>query len=269
MALAVGSAVSEGIDRLGAGLFPYLVGLFAVVLLVQVGTQSQLAAQSPDVIADVPLVTDAFVEELPLALDLPLGAAWLVWLAGVVSFVAVSLLAFRALSERSTAAENAEGGKGRDREPLDARSLAGMTLSGVAASIIGLFAVGLGLVALVVPGLVVATLFAFTLPYIATDRLGVVTAMGRSYELTKGHRFRVLAVLGATVLSFYAVTTVGAVLAVAVGEVPLAAELVNVAFGAVGWLIALAILAAAFDRLEELRGEREEKWEGIDDELLP
>lgn len=271
MALAVGSTVSEGLDRLGGRLFSHLLGLFAVLFLVQVGTQSQLAAQSPDVIADVPLVTDAFVEELPLALDLPLGAAWLVWLAGVVSFVAVSLLAFRALSERSTAAENAESidGKGREREPLDARSLAGMTLSGVAASMIGLFVVGIGLVALVVPGLVVATLFAFTLPYIATDRLGVVAAMRRSYELTKGHRLRVFAILALIVLSFYAVTTVGAVLAVAVGGVPIAAELVNVAFGAVGWLIALSILAAAFDRLEEVRAEREEKWEGIDDELLP
>ncbi|MFC4988488.1 hypothetical protein [Saliphagus infecundisoli] len=269
MVLAVGGSISEGLDRLGGRLIPHLLGLFAVILLVQVGTQSQLAAQSPDVIADVPLVTDAFVEELPLAVDLSLGAAWLVWLAGVVSFVAVSLLAFRALSERAGPGGEPTEGEGREREPLDAGALVGMILSGVAASMVGLFAVGIGLAALVVPGLVVATLFAFTHPYIATDRLGVVEAMGRSYELTKGHRIRVFAILAVTVLAFYAVTTVGALFAVAVGGIPVAAELVNVAFGAVGWLVALSILAAAFDRVEEHRAEREAKWEGIDDELLP
>lgn len=258
MGLTVGDTVSEGLDRLEAGLFPYLVGLFAVTLLIQVGTQSQLAAQPPEVVEDVPLVTDAFVEELPLALGVSLGVAWLVWLAGTVSFVAVSLLAFRALSDRSGGSEGVGPG-----------ALARMTLSGVTAAIVGLVAVGIGLAALVVPGLVVATLFAFTHPYIATERAGALEAMGRSYELTKGHRLGVFGVLAVTVVSFYAVTTVGAVLAVAVDGMAIAAELVNVAFGALGWLVALAILAAAFDRLEELRAEREEKWDGVDDELLP
>lgn len=271
MGLAVGDAVSEGINRLEVGLAPYLVGLFAVTLLIQVGTQSQLAAQPPEVVEDVPLVTDAFIEELPLALGVSLGVAWLVWLAGTVSFVAVSLLAFRALSDRSGGSEGAVPVEGEqsDREGVGPGALAGMTLSGVAAAIIGLVAVGLGLVALVVPGLVVATLFAFTHPYIATERAGPLEAMGRSYELTKGHRLGVFGVLAVTVVSFYAVTTVGAVLAVAVDGMPIAAELVNIAFGALGWLVALAILAAAFDRLEELQAEREEKWDGVDDELLP
>lgn len=271
MGLAVASAVSEGLERLDGRLLPYAVGLFAVVFLIQVGTQSQLAAQPPGMVEEIPLVTDAVVEELPLAFGLSLGVAWLVWLAGVVSFVAVSLLAFRALSDRTGTAENGESIEGgrAEREPLDAGATVRMTLSGIAASAIGLFAVGIGLVALVVPGLVVATVFAFTLPYIATDRLGVVTAMRRSYDLTGGHRLQVFAALALIILSFYGVTTVGAVLAVAVGGLPIVAELVNVAFEALGWLVALAILAAVFDRLEELRTDREAKWEGIDDELLP
>lgn len=148
-------------------------------------------------------------------------------------------------------------------------SLLAATGHGLLAAIIGLFAVGAGLALFVVPGLVLGTLFAFTHPYIATERVNAVEAMKRSLELTRGDRLRVFGVLVAIVCIFYGISVFGALALGVFASVPVVGELVNAAFTALAWLVVLAILASAFDQLETSRAREDEKWEGIDDELLP
>ncbi|WP_207587000.1 hypothetical protein [Halomontanus rarus] len=148
-------------------------------------------------------------------------------------------------------------------------SLVVATAHGILAAIVGTVAVGAGLALFVVPGLVVATLFAFTHPYIATERINAIEAMKRSLELTRGDRLRVFGVLVAIVCIFYGISVFGALALGVFASVPIVAELVNTAFTALAWLVVLAILASAFDQLETSRAREDEKWEGIDDELLP
>ncbi len=52
--------------------------------------------------------------------------------------------------------------------------------------------VGIGLLACLVPGLIFWPMFILGVPAIMVERLGATTAMARSRELTKGHRWPVL-----------------------------------------------------------------------------
>ncbi|MCU4742973.1 hypothetical protein OB955_18420 [Halobacteria archaeon AArc-m2/3/4] len=305
MSLTISGAFGDALERLRDRrlLLPFCA-LYGVFVAITVGTHSQLEAQSVEIIEEFPELADFMPETFPLALDVSLGVAWLVWFLGTVSLVTASMLAFRVLadgvrpgileteskgdSSSTSANENARGvNDSPDATPTptpepthdstdtetgartQTHSLLAATAHGILAAIIGLFAVGFGLVLLVVPGLVVATLFAFTHPYIATDRVNAVEAMKRSLELTRGNRLRVFGLLVVTVCSFYAVSVFGALALELLRSAPVVGELVNAAFTALAWLVVLAILASAFDQLETTRAREDEKWEGIDDELLP
>ncbi|MFP9193551.1 hypothetical protein ACLI4Q_18175 [Natrialbaceae archaeon A-CW1-1] len=148
-------------------------------------------------------------------------------------------------------------------------ALARTTLSAFAAAVLGSMLVSLGLALLVVPGLVVATAFAFTHPYLATERVGVIEAMKRSLELVRGSWIKVFALLVVIVMSFITISSLGAFAVAALQAYPLAGELANVALTALAWLFALAILASGFDQLEHAQAQEDARWEGIDDELLP
>ena len=65
--------------------------------------------------------------------------------------------------------------------------------------VVGLVAylfVGLGFVALIVPGIILILVYWVVVPVAAVERGGVVYALKRSHELTKGHKGRILAILG-------------------------------------------------------------------------
>ncbi|MFC4248173.1 glycerophosphoryl diester phosphodiesterase membrane domain-containing protein [Natribaculum luteum] len=256
MGLSVGEALEDGIVRLADGRqLGVFLGLYVAHLLLTVGTQSQLAAQR-DQFGDDALFEEALLpDELPLALEMPVGVATLLWLLALVGLVAVSLVAFRTLLSSDAV--------GR---PM---ALFVATANGVVAALVISTAVSFGLVLFVLPGLFLASALAFTYPYVAVDRTNVFEAMRRSWELTRGHRLRVFGVLVVTALGFFAISVVGGLLAIGLGAVPVLAELVNVAVGALAWLFTLSVLASAFDQLETFRTAEAEKWAGVDDELLP
>lgn len=298
MSLAISDALGDGVDRLRDRrvLGPFLA-LYGVFVAITIGTHSQLEAQPAEVFEEFPALADLMPETLPLALDVSLGVAWLIWFLGTISLVTASIVAFRVLvgDSRAGSAVDDDGGsddatsdppgehrsqpesrsqhqshtRSRSRSRSHPRSLFVATTHGVLAAIVGTFAVGAGLVLFVVPGLVLATLFAFTHPYIATDRVNAVEAMKRSLELTRGNRLRVFGVLVAIVCVFYGISVFGALALELFGSVPIVGELVNIAFTTLAWLVVLAVLASAFDQLETTRAREDEKWEGIDDELLP
>ncbi|USZ72101.1 hypothetical protein [Natronosalvus halobius] len=283
--LSVLTAIDEAFERMSdRRALTVLGGLVVVQALMLVGLQSQLEAQRA-FIEDEELFVPGFEtlpDEFPLAVDLSVGVATALWLAMLIAFVALSVVAFRVLSERAARTrgrEDAADGEPVDGEPLlDPTSaeqpgwndgLGRATLSAVAAAFGGSLLVGLGLALFVVPGLVVATALAFTHPYLATERVGPIDAARRSVELTRGSWLRVFTLLAVIVLSFLTVSSLGAVALAALESSPLAGELANVAFSSLAWLFALALLASGFDQLEARRAEEDEKWAGIDDELLP
>ncbi|MFP8956818.1 hypothetical protein ACLI4Y_08820 [Natrialbaceae archaeon A-CW3] len=316
-----GLSVLEAIDEAFARISDRRAGIgFAAVFLTQllmlIGIQSQVEAQREQLAdEDLPLGADLEMlpEELPLALEVPLGVSTLLWLTMLVGFVTASVVAFRLLArpesgtmipetDSSSPEQSTDDGGSWDTEsettasstdhqsagtatpvtetppdtteqhlsrPAWNEALARTTLSAVAAAVLGSMLVGLGLVLFVIPGLVVATAFAFTHPYLATERVGVFEAMKRSLKLVRGSWIKVFAMLVVIVMSYITISSLGAFAVAALQAYPLAGELANVALTALAWLFALAILASGFDQLEHARAQEDAKWEGIDDELLP
>jgi Membrane domain of glycerophosphoryl diester phosphodiesterase len=78
--------------------------------------------------------------------------------------------------------------------------------------------IGLGLVALVIPGVFLAIKWSMTFPAIVAERAGPFAAMGRSWELTRGHWWRtfgalLVVVLISFVLAFAILIALGAAVA--------------------------------------------------------
>jgi hypothetical protein len=78
--------------------------------------------------------------------------------------------------------------------------------------------IGLGLVALVIPGVFLAIKWSMTFPAIVAERAGPFQAMGRSWELTRGHWWRtfgalLVVVLISFVLAFAILVALGAAIA--------------------------------------------------------
>ena len=247
-----------------------LVGLVLTQALMLVGLQSQLEAQREFIAEEeLPLGADGELvpEALPLAVDVPLGLASLLWITMLVGFVAATVVAFRVLVRPEMRMPTAESSTAAP--PAWNDRLGRTTFWAIVGAIVGGTLVALGLVAFVVPGLIVATVLAFTHPYLVTERVGLLEAMKRSFDLTRGSWLRVFALLVVTALSFLTISSLGTLAFVALESAPAAAELANVGFGSLAWLFTLALLASGFDQLEAQRSVEAEKWEGIDDELLP
>ena len=66
--------------------------------------------------------------------------------------------------------------------------------------------ISLGLVVLIIPGIFVMTVTAVAVPAVVVEQPGIWASVKRSFELTKGNRWRVLALL----VIFYAVVSVDA-----------------------------------------------------------
>jgi hypothetical protein len=62
----------------------------------------------------------------------------------------------------------------------------------IALTILFIFAVGIGFIFLVVPGVILLLMWAVAIPVLVIERLGVFASLGRSAELTKGARWKIL-----------------------------------------------------------------------------
>lgn len=319
MSLSIDETVSDGLDRLtDIETIWYVGALFLVNLGVIVGPSSQLQGQEETLEDDFGFLdVDLTPEEFPLAIDMPLGIAILVWLLSMILFVTVSLVVFDRLSgfaeeiepsddptDSTTVSANDDPGSTRSieegvsdwdrpnesdpeptefdriepssveerpnqRESLTFGTLVVMTAHGLLATILLGILISVGLVLLVLPGLFIATVFLFTQPFIATDRLGAIRSMRRSFELTKGNRLSVFGVLVVLVLSFFAISFVGGILALAFTPFPIASQLIDIAAGSIAWLVVLSLMSSAYDQLRAAQRQERSRWEGIDDELLP
>lgn len=293
--LSVTGALGDGVERLAdRRLLPLFVAVYVAQLANVVGAQSQLLAQRELLEEEPVLFGDAVaLERLHLALDLPLGVAVLTWLIASIALVTLSMVALRAFvridatgdrdsDEGEFATGNARAESNTHRTEPNAGSetstdgsiyetdgLLAATVHGVVGGLFAATAITAGLALFLVPGLVVATALAFTYPVVAVERTNVVEAMRRSVGLVRGNWLRVFGVVLVVGFGFLAWSFLGGTVSLALGAVPVAGELLNVAFNAVGWLFSLAVLASAFERLAIARDEEEDRWEGVDEELLP
>lgn len=139
-----------------------------------------------DLVAGVPVSTEA-LRHLLAAGALVVGAALFLL---VVSFIVGTLATAAATRVTSLAA------LGEEPTLRDAWTHARGTLGGVLnASLTGALATALAFLLLVVPGFVVATGVAFIAPVIVLERVGPAEALARSWQLSAGRRWKVLAVM--------------------------------------------------------------------------
>ena len=62
-------------------------------------------------------------------------------------------------------------------------------------AIVSSIGIGIGLILLIVPGIILAVMWWVAIPSAVVERPGVFAALGRSAELTKGYRWRILGLL--------------------------------------------------------------------------
>jgi len=78
----------------------------------------------------------------------------------------------------------------------------------VLASIVVSILIVLGAILLLVPGLIVLTIFFVTIPACVVEQLGATTAMARSSELTRNHRWRVFGAAAVVFIIFFIVDSI-------------------------------------------------------------
>ncbi len=112
-----------------------------------------------------------------------LTAMILQWIFLLLSQAAVSYAVFQALRNNS-ASFGAAASRGFARAlPL------------MVAAVLMAFAIWLGFVLLIFPALMLACMWAVTIPACVVERMGAVESMKRSAELTRGYRWKVLALI--------------------------------------------------------------------------
>jgi hypothetical protein len=187
----------------------------------------------------------------------------------VLSLVAVRILELLTYAAAVAACFRAVGDGYLGREPEVGRSLR-FGLPQVP-RLIGLYIVvsvcgAIGLVLLIVPGVWLLTVWSLALPVMLFERIGMFTALGRSYELVRG---RFWGVLGLLVVSALLVAVAGLVLggvlggltALAAGSSKVAGAIATLLIGVVSNLVAVPVLAAV---LSVLYFDQRVRKEGFD-----
>lgn len=246
MSLQLGSALRRGAGHLLSRAGLVVLAVYAAVMLVY---QLSFNTLIQSFVAGL-LPTGAPADATPNLVTLPVSDA----VAGVL--VVVTLLATTVVTV--VAVRTFVAG---ERERIPRRFLTDQLAFAVANVVVGGIAFGVvvlvGTLLLVVPGVVAYVGFLFVVQYVAAEDENFVTAMRRSWRLTRGNRIRVfllvLVLLGVVFVVTLLVNVVfgfalGAVLgASASGVVSLAVGMVNV----VSTLYLLAVLSDAFVQLRD------------------
>lgn len=255
MSLQIGTAFREGVRRTFTR-----DGLVLAVAFVLIGLVSTTALQT--LLADV---IDAFIEILrtepaatpddltpqeideivgaldgltPFALPVSPAVAWLLIALTVVLAEAANIIAVRAFFTGSGRALSGD---------LARRNIVVATLNGVVGGIVVYVVIAIGLVFLIVPGIFFAIAFLFLRQEIAVEDTNFVDAMADSWQLTKGDRLELFAlVVGVVVL----VTLVSTVVPLLFGAVsPLLNAIVSILLSGVTAVFGTAVVTRAYAQL--------------------
>ena len=112
-------------------------------------------------------------------------------LVSVLIGMVISAIVQGALTRATISAS--EGRKASFAESLSTGLRVFLPLIGL--SIVFAFGVGLGFVLLIVPGIILLLMWAVAVPALVVERQGIFGALGRSSELTKGARWKILGML--------------------------------------------------------------------------
>jgi hypothetical protein len=114
----------------------------------------------------------------------------------------------------------------------------------VGLSVVNALAVGLGLVLLIVPGIMLYVIWSVAAPALVAERIGVFAALGRSRELTRGARWKVLGVIVILLIAYWIFAGIyGSILFATAGfSLNGMANMANAGLP-IGWLIAEGLLS--------------------------
>lgn len=247
MSLQLGPALKRGATRLLSRAGLVVLAVYAAVMLVyqlsfNTLLQSTLTGMLPP---------GAPEEAVPALVTLPVPTV----VAGVL--VAAALLAAAVVSVVAVRTFVAD-----ERAHVPRRFVTDRMLFAVANVVVGGIVFGLtvlvGTLLLVVPGIIAYVGFLFMVQYVAVENDNFVTAMRRSWRLTKGNRLRVFLLVVVLFAAVFVVTFVvnfglGLALGVALGSG--ANGVVSLAVGMVNVLTTLYLLAVVSDAFVQLRDD--------------
>jgi hypothetical protein len=245
MSLQLGVALKRGTGRLASRTGLVILAAYAVVMLVYQLSFNTLIQRA---LAGM-LPPGAPQTSVPVLLTLPVPSP----VAGVL--VAVSLLTAAVVgvvAVRTFVADERERIPRRfltDRLPF---AVANLVVGGIVFGIVVL----VGTLLLVVPGIVAYVGFLFMVQYVAVENDNFLTAMRRSWRLTKGSRLRVfLLVLVLFAVVFVVTFVVNAVVGVGLGAVfgASARGVTSLVVGMVNVVSTLYLLSVVSDAFVQLR----------------
>jgi hypothetical protein len=250
MSLNISDALSDGLSRTFERNGLLLMVGFLLLGAVDAVTGQTIAAAAvrflrgqleqlpPGAMAGQPTLPGP--EQTPLALPVPLPVAF-----GLVVVVAFLAEAVRIVAVRTLVSDETEG----IPDEFLSRKLLWATFNGFVGGIVMLILTLIGLVFLIVPGVYIALGLFFVRQEIAVEDKNALDALAGSWELTSGHRLRLLAL--AVVL-----VVVGLVVSLIAGAVDLAGmtvltTLVSVVLGAATTVFGVAVAARAYVQLTD------------------
>jgi hypothetical protein len=242
MSLQLGSALKRGAERLASRTGVVVLAVYAAVMLVyQLSVNTLLQSLLTSL---VPAGADAAASPDLVTLPLPNVVA-----GGLVVVTLLAAAVVGVVAVRTFVADE------RDHIPRQfltermAFAVANVVCGGIAFGLVVLF----GTLLLVVPGIVAYVGLLFMIQFVAVENDNFLTAMRRSWRLTKGNRVRVFLLVVVLFVAVFVATFVvdfglGAVLASGSGGVAgLGVAMVNV----VTTLYLLAVISDAFVQLRE------------------
>lgn len=251
MSFDAGDVLTDAVDRLTTGAGAVLVGGLALFGIVRTVAEQDIARAllewvlaelddpavreelGPEEYETIRGELEAVLADLPLALGLSPGTAAVVWLAGYVLALVVTVVAIDAFGNEHDRIGALDGGRiGRHTLHL----FVGSIVSGL------LFVIGL--VLFVIPGLVIGVLLVFFPAAIVLDDESFVAAFGSSVGVV---RENVLGTLGIVVVGIVASFGIGIAATIVGSPLPgSVASVVSDLFGAVSLAFILALVARAY-----------------------
>lgn len=215
MSVRIGTALREGGRRTFTRDGLVLVFAFVLIGLVSAVAAQTLLADAFDTLLELMWANrgtgegeftreqirtvEAFVSgQTPLALSIPTSGAWALIALTAVLAEAATVVAIRVFFAADTALSGA----------VIRHNLPFATLNGIVGGIVVLLIVAIGLLFLIVPGVFLAITFLFLRQEIAVEDTNFVDGMADSWQLAKGNRLKLFALVVGVVVIVLVVSTV-------------------------------------------------------------
>jgi len=239
MAFQIGQALGRGTRR---SLSVSGIVLLVSMLLYQIAFIGALNTVISNFLNDLPEeAATTGAAEIGFSFPIPTSVAAIIGGVALLFGTVVFFLAARLLSRDLSELGSVPG------ELVSHRFFRAL-LTTLAVSLISGIIIVIGLVMLIVPGLFFAVSFQFAIYAVAVEDRGPIDALGRSWELASGNRWKLFGLVILIAVISGIGTSIGTV--VSLGN-PMAGEVVSLVFNSVFAILTYGILADAFVQLRE------------------